>query len=92
MQMGQDGVHHGPVSILFIPMMDKKSANRVCILSTISFICSLAKKNGKAMELQRTRAHIFLYGTLIGLIISKVFALKRETIFQSEICLSVYNT
>ena len=65
MQMVQDGVHHGPASILFMPMIDQKSTNPVCILSTINFVYSLAKKYSmtpiltfdqplywKAMELQ----------------------------------------
>ena len=35
-------------------------------------------------DVSRNKSPYFVYGTLTGLIISKVFTLNRETIFQSE--------
>ena len=42
--MVKDGVHYGPASIIFMPMIDQKSTDPVCILSTMNFVCALAKK------------------------------------------------
>ena len=44
MQMIQGGARHGLALILFMPIIDQKSADPVCILSIINFVCSLAKK------------------------------------------------
>ena len=38
------GNHHGASSIIFMPMIDKKSTDSVCLLSTISFVCTLSQK------------------------------------------------
>ena len=159
MQMTQDGDHHGPSSIIFMPMIDQKSTDPMCILSTMNFVCTLAQRYSvvpvltfdqplywKAMELQAsqesestmkscvlrlggfhmcmsflgaighimqgsglssifeliyaegsvpaimggkemsrgTRAHILLYGTLMGLIILKIFAQNTSNVFDQE--------
>ena len=153
------GVDHGPASILFMPMIDQKSTDPICILSTMNFVCTLAQKYAmtpiltfdqplywKALELQSSladthtiqncflklggfhlcmsflgaiehlmqgsgisqifeqiyaklsvppilsgkemsqgrRAHILMYETLIGLMVSKLFCLNQDTIFQPE--------
>ena len=157
MQMTQDGDHHGPSSIISMPMIDQKSTDPMCILSTMDVVCTLAQKYSvvlvltfdqplywKAMELQAsqesestmkscvlrlggfhmcmsflgtighimqgsglssiseliyaegsvpaimggkemsrgTRAHILLYGTLMGLIILKIFAQNTSNVFD----------
>ena len=66
--MTQDGDHHGPSSIIFIPMIDQKSTDPMCILSTMNFVCTLAQRYSvvpvltfdqplywKAMEIQASQ-------------------------------------
>ena len=43
-----------------------------------------ARTPGVPGDISRNKSPYLLYGTLMGLIISKVFALNRETIFQSK--------
>lgn len=45
MQMVQDGYHHGTVSNIFMPMIERKNTDPICILSTMNFVCTLAHKH-----------------------------------------------
>ena len=38
------GEHPGTATILFMPMMDQKSTDPVCILSTVNFVCKQTTK------------------------------------------------
>ena len=40
MQTASDGIHPGVSSILFMPMIDQKSTDVSCILSTMHFVCN----------------------------------------------------
>ena len=40
MQTASDGIHPGVSSILFMPMIDQKSTDASCILSTMHFVCN----------------------------------------------------